>query len=300
MNRMIRALFAPTLAIGFFSAVQTRAEVIIQYFETEWDEIYARLPELAEYGFEGIWHPSPAKSPVAGVFQNGYGGNVGYNLFDRFDLGDTPQRGTLETRYGTRGSLRQMVDNAHQSGIKIYPDIVFNHSGNGPHIDTYPSIRYYDFHGWDDGGQPLGFKRADRMGQWTPDNGCAGTMWQELVGLYELANGLSRTNALPPYGYSDDLDGDGMSNGDEMIAGTSPNNQWEFLQIEINMLGAVPEILWNSISNKNYQVETSDSLIPPSWQAISALKTAYSNQQVEIDSNASQTTSRFYRVQIKL
>jgi len=163
------------------------AEVIVQWFETEWDDMYQRLPLVAEIGFEGIWHPSPCKAPIAGVFPNGGGGNVGYNLFDRFDIGEHPQRGTLATRYGTRGSLRNMTDNAHNCDMRIYPDIVFNHTGNGPHIDTYPGMRYFDFHGWDDGAFPLGFKRTARMTDYNPDSGgCDQNFQQELVSLIDI------------------------------------------------------------------------------------------------------------------
>jgi glycosidase len=176
------ALLALVLAAG-----AARAEVIVQWFETDWDEIYQRLPQVAEIGYEGIWHPSPCKTPIAGVFPNGGGGNVGYNLFDRFDIGEHPQRGTLATRYGTRGSLRHMTDNAHNCDLRIYPDIVFNHTGNGPHIDTYPGMRYYDFHGWDDAGYPLGFKRAPRMGDFDPNDGdCDQNFQQELVSLFDI------------------------------------------------------------------------------------------------------------------
>ena len=122
-------------------------EVILQWFETEWDEIYQRLPELAEMGYDGMWIPSPCKSPVSGVFPNGGGGNVGYNMYDRFDLGQIPQRGTLRTRYGTLGELQNMVRNLHQVDAKIYPDVVYNHYGNGPDFRTYPGMRPNDFHG---------------------------------------------------------------------------------------------------------------------------------------------------------
>ncbi|MCX6935828.1 MAG: DUF1939 domain-containing protein, partial [Verrucomicrobia bacterium] len=162
------------------------AEVIIQFFETRWDEIYQRLPELADIGYESIWTPPPGKSPIGGPFPFAYGGNVGYNSFDRFDLGDMPQRGNWETRYGSRTSLRNMVDNAHQCGVKIYPDIVFNHTGNGPDYRTYPGMVPQDFHVWTDASQPGGFKRAPRMGVWTPDNGYGGTLNQELVSLMDV------------------------------------------------------------------------------------------------------------------
>jgi glycosidase len=163
-----------------------RAEVIIQYFETRWDEIYQRLPEIAELGYESVWTPPPGKSPIGGPYPHAYGGNVGYNSLDRFDLGDHPQRGHWETRYGSRTSMRNMVDNAHQMDLKIYPDIVFNHTGNGPDYRTYPGMVPQDFHIFVDANQPGGFRRPPRMFQWTPDNGYGGTLHQELVSLMDI------------------------------------------------------------------------------------------------------------------
>ncbi len=183
MKQSYRFMVACALA---FTAITSRAEVIIQYFETRWDEIYQRLPEMAEIGYESIWTPPPGKSPIAGPYPHAYGGNVGYNSYDRFDLGDHPQRGHWETRYGSRTSLRNMVDNAHQMDMKIYPDIVFNHTGNGPDYRTYPGMVPQDFHVWVDGTQPGGFKRAPRMYQWSPDNGYGGTLHQELVSLMDI------------------------------------------------------------------------------------------------------------------
>ena len=114
------------------------SEVILQYFEADWDEIHRRTPEIAEIGYDALWIPSPCKSPVAG---SNKWANVGYSLYDRFDLGDIPQRGTVETRYGNHGQLRHMVDHLHFSDVKVYPDIVFNHNGNGPNFLEYPGDR---------------------------------------------------------------------------------------------------------------------------------------------------------------
>ncbi len=162
------------------------AEVILQYFETEWEEIYRRLPEISEIGYGGIWHPSPAKSPVSGG-QFAGGGNVGYSLFDRFDIGDVPQRGDRATRYGSRGQLRRMVDNAHQTDIKIYPDIIMNHAGNGPHFWTYPGMKPNDFHGWWNSNEPGGFRRAPRMNNYGEiNNGYGRTFQEELVSLIDI------------------------------------------------------------------------------------------------------------------
>ena len=159
MIMRIRPILCALLA-SFALTPVSRAEVILQYFETRWDEMYQRLPEIAEIGYESMWTPPPGKSPIGGPYPFAYGGNVGYNSFDRFDLGDMPQRGNWETRYGSRTSLRNMVDNAHQTDIKIYPDIVFNHTGNGPDYRTYPGLVPRDVHVWVDGAQPGGFKRS--------------------------------------------------------------------------------------------------------------------------------------------
>jgi glycosidase len=200
MNLIYRFLLT---AIALFAAgTFARAEVIVQYFETRWDEIYERLPEIAEIGYESIWTPPPGKSPIGGPYPHAYGGNVGYNSCDRFDLGDHPQRGHWETRYGSRTSMRNMVDNAHQMDLKIYPDIVFNHTGNGPDYRTYPGMVPQDFHVWVDQSQPGGFKRAPRMFEWSPDNGYGGTLHQELVSLMDIVlefDGRFQGNNGPRY-----------------------------------------------------------------------------------------------------
>jgi hypothetical protein len=179
-----RSGWAPGVLL-LLAAASVHAEVMLQWFETEWDEIYRRMPEVAEFGYDYIWTPPPTKAPT------GLGtkwGNVGYNLYDRFDIGDVPQRGSLATRYGTRGSLRHMVDAAHQCDVKIIPDIVMNHNGNGPDFRHYPGMQPEDFHvQWEPGHcNTLNYKRGPRMDQWYHDNGYGGTLWQELVSLIDI------------------------------------------------------------------------------------------------------------------
>ena len=181
------ASFARTLTVlGLLSfAGIAQAEVLLQWFETDWDEMYQKLPKAVEAGYDSFWIPPPTKGPVGTSTK---WANVGYNLYDRFDVGDVPQRGSVATRYGTRGSLRNMIDNAHHLGIKIIPDIVMNHYGNGPDFRDYPGMTATDFHvQWSEGYcNTLNYKRAPRMNWWYHQEGYGATMWTDLANLADL------------------------------------------------------------------------------------------------------------------
>ncbi len=111
-------LFA--LAVVSLSSREARGEAMIQYFNTDWNEIAQKMPELAEAGYDSIWLPPPTK---------GSGGlSVGYDLWDRFDLGSKDQRGSVRTRYGTEAELLRLIEVAHRFGIRVYLDNVMNHN----------------------------------------------------------------------------------------------------------------------------------------------------------------------------
>src|SRR5689334_1456941 len=109
------------------------------------------MPEVALAGYGAIWLPPPTKG-ADGV------ADVGFALFDRFDLGDVNQRGTTATRYGTLAQLQSMVRTAHQYGIRVYFDTIMNHNSNParvefqgglptpPNILDYPGMTPLDFH----------------------------------------------------------------------------------------------------------------------------------------------------------
>ncbi len=154
-----------------------RGEAMLQYFNTDWNEIAAKMPELAEAGYTSLWLPPPTK---------GSGGlSVGYDLWDRFDLGSKDQRGTVRTRYGTEAELQRMVEIAHRFGIRVYFDNIMNHNAfdipgydaNTP-IDIYPGFVPEDFHLrlTEDGS----YRKWDNTRNW-------GDAWQVLnLGLADL------------------------------------------------------------------------------------------------------------------
>ena len=121
--RSIR-LFVPVLIALLAFAGGARAEAILQYFNTSWKEIERRIPEVAEAGYTSLWLPNPCKGGSGGF-------SVGYDPFDRFDLGDKNQSGSVATRYGTKADMLRMVEVAQRFGIRVYFDNVMAHTA-GP------------------------------------------------------------------------------------------------------------------------------------------------------------------------
>lgn len=125
-----RLLLAAAFALCALARPEpARARVIVQWFETDWREVEARLPELAIYGYDALWLPPPQKG-AEGVR------DVGFSVYDRFDLGDLDQRGTVRTRYGTRDELLSMSDGAHRFGLRVMFDVVMNHNANPSLIEN--------------------------------------------------------------------------------------------------------------------------------------------------------------------
>ncbi len=112
------------LGLMFMGVPARGGEVILQYFNTSWAEIARRVPELAEAGYGALWLPPPTKAS-GGTF------SVGYDPYDRFDLGDRNQCGTYATRYGTGTELLHLLTVAHRFGLRVYFDNVMAHDG-GP------------------------------------------------------------------------------------------------------------------------------------------------------------------------
>lgn len=138
------AVFSLTACIALSPAF-VRAEVMVQYFNTSYEELTRKMPELAEAGYSSMWLPPPTK---------GSGGlSVGYDLWDRFDLGQKDQRNSVRTRYGTMDELLRLIETAHRFGIRVYFDNIMNHNAfdipgfnEDTALDIYPGYVPEDFH----------------------------------------------------------------------------------------------------------------------------------------------------------
>ena len=161
---------------------------MLQYFNTDWNEIALKMPELAEAGYDSLWLPPPTK---------GSGGlSVGYDLWDRFDLGNKDQRGSVRTRYGTEADLLRMVEIAHRFGIRVYFDNIMNHNAfdvpgfnASTPIDIYPGLVPEDFHLLQT--QEGFFRKGDNIANW---NDSWQVMNRNFSDLIDLAQEPGTTN----------------------------------------------------------------------------------------------------------
>ena len=93
-----------------------------------------------------------------------------------------------------------------------------------------------------------------------------------------------------------DSDGDGRSNREEYLSGTSPvdaSNQLRIQRITTGVLGAVVEFF--AVSNKTYALQYRDTMVDGSWLPLQSLPARETNR-MEYVMDAESHSARFYRV----
>ncbi|WP_028043446.1 alpha-amylase [Candidatus Stoquefichus massiliensis] len=101
--------------------------VMMQYFEWYlsndshlWKLLKKDALHLKEIGITAVWMP-PAFKGIGGI------NDVGYGVYDIYDLGEFDQKGTIHTKYGTKDEYIEAIEALHRVGIQAYGDIVLNH-----------------------------------------------------------------------------------------------------------------------------------------------------------------------------
>jgi alpha-amylase len=101
--------------------------VMMQYFHwyndpdgSLWNQVTKEAEKLAAMGVTSLWLPPAYKG-------TGGGYDVGYGVYDLFDLGEFDQKGSVRTKYGTKDEYIAAIKAAQKAGIRIYADAVFNH-----------------------------------------------------------------------------------------------------------------------------------------------------------------------------
>jgi hypothetical protein len=90
-----------------------------------------------------------------------------------------------------------------------------------------------------------------------------------------------------------DLDGDGMSNRAEYLAGTDPASNLSYLRINQGPGAATVSVA--AVSNRTYTVQFTDNLNSGAWSRLADI-VARPNNRVESFTDPGWTTNRFYRV----
>ena len=126
--------------------------MIIQYFEwylncnkNLWNSVQKRGEELAKNGVTAIWLP-PAYKGIGGANE------VGYAVYDNYDLGEFDQKGTIATKYGTKDEYLGAIINLQQQGIEVYADVVLNHKMGADKLQTIKAKKCR----WDDHNVEIG------------------------------------------------------------------------------------------------------------------------------------------------
>ena len=100
-----------------------------------WTELAENARALAVAGITAVWLPPACK---------GTGGkdDVGYGVYDLFDLGEFDQKGSVRTRYGTREEYLASIKALHDVNVQVYADIVFNHKLGADHTEVFNARPY--------------------------------------------------------------------------------------------------------------------------------------------------------------
>ena len=111
----------------------------MQYFEWYlpndglwWKRCAAKAENLSALGITQVWLPPAYK----GTSQE----DVGYGVYDMYDLGEFDQKGTIRTKYGTKEEYLDAIKAFHAAGIQVFADIVLNHRMGGDELEEVTAV----------------------------------------------------------------------------------------------------------------------------------------------------------------
>ena len=114
-------------------------ETMMQYFEWYlpndglwWKRCAAKAESLHDLGITQVWLPPAYK----GTCQD----DVGYGVYDMYDLGEFDQKGTVRTKYGTKEEYLEAIRALQAAGVKVFADIVLNHRMGGDETEEITAV----------------------------------------------------------------------------------------------------------------------------------------------------------------
>lgn len=117
-------------------------KTLIQFFEwylpadgQHWNRAAEQAVRLRDLGITDVWLP-PAYKGQAGRE------DVGYGVYDLYDLGEFEQKGTVPTKYGTRDEYLMAIHSLHKAGLGVLADIVLNHRMGADEAEDVQATMY--------------------------------------------------------------------------------------------------------------------------------------------------------------
>ena len=111
----------------------------MQYFEWYlpndglwWKRCARRRRKICGIGITQVWLPPAYK----GTCQE----DVGYGVYDMYDLGEFYQKGTVRTKYGTKEEYLEAIRAFQDAGIRVFADIVLNHRMGGDELEEVTAV----------------------------------------------------------------------------------------------------------------------------------------------------------------
>lgn len=115
-------------------------DVLMQYFEWDlpndgkhWLRLRDDAAHLQQIGITNVWLPPASKATEQS--------DVGYGVYDLFDLGEFDQKGSVRTKYGTKEEYIEAIKVLKEHGIRPIADIVLNHKAGGDEKERFEVIK---------------------------------------------------------------------------------------------------------------------------------------------------------------
>ena len=114
-------------------------QTLMQYFEwylpndgQHWNRLAKDAPHLASKGIRKAWMPPAFKATSSN--------DVGYGIYDLFDLGEFNQKGTVRTKYGLKEEYLKAIKSLKENGIEPIADVVSNHKAAADYKERFTVI----------------------------------------------------------------------------------------------------------------------------------------------------------------